>query len=376
MIDILLTHVGCCAIMTIRINENVFSRDERPAFLIIQRGVDDLAVTINDVAKSAGVSIATVSRVINSRGSVNEQLKSKVLMAIKELGYVPNSNAQALKQDCSKLIGITASDLSVSFFPEVVKRVEKEFLSAGYATIVSSTYDQAKIERTILEHMVARRVDALLVNSTGQNEEMLVQIASSGIPVILYDRRTRGHTFPSVYMDKQKAVYQAMEHLYSLGHRRIALVTGPKQLTSNYDRYMGFQGFAFDRGLDPADTRSYFGVFSEEYGGEMMKEIMGMEKRPTAIVTGSISITAGIMKYCRENGLSIPDDMALVSSGNFSFGGAIGMELTYMDDRVEGLSDGIRQLLQQALRGETLSPDHQIVLAPALCVGASTIGKK
>jgi len=335
-----------------------------------------LAVTINDVAKSAGVSIATVSRVINGRDSVNEQLKEKVLKAIGELGYVPNSNAQALKQDCSKLIGITASDISVSFFPEVVKRVEKAFLSAGYATIVSSTYDQAKNERTILEHMVARRVDALLVNSTGQNEDMLGQIAASGIPIILYDRRTRRHMFPSVYMDKQKAVYQAMEHLYSLGHRNIALVTGPKELTSNYDRYIGFQGFAFDRGLDPANAISCFGTFSEEYGGEIMDEIMRRKNRPTAVITGSISITAGIMKYCREHGISIPDDLALVSSGNFLYGSAIGMQLTYMDDRVEGLSDGIRQLLEQALQGEKLSPDHQIVLAPALCVGASTVGMK
>lgn len=334
-----------------------------------------MAVTINDVAKDAGVSIATVSRVINGRGSVNELLRKRVLEAIERLGYVPNSNAQALKQDCSKLIGITASDLSVSFFPEVVKRVEKTFLPAGYATIVSSTYDQPQNERIILEHMVARRVDALLVNSTGQNEGMLEQIAASGIPIILYDRRTRGRTFPAVYMDKQKAVYQAMEHLYGLGHRRVALVTGPNQLTSNYDRYMGLQGFAFDHGMNPSDCMAYFGVFSEGYGEEVMDEIMCMKERPTAVITGSISITAGIMCYCREHGLSIPGDIALVSSGNFIYNRAIGMDLTYMDDRVEGLSDGLIQMLRQTLQGGALSPDDQIILAPTLSVGTSTVGK-
>jgi len=102
---------------------------------------------------------------------------------------------------------------------------------------------------------------------------------------------------------------------------------------------------------------------------------MKMQNRPTAIVTGSISITAGIMRYCREHGLSIPDDIAIVSSGNFVYAGAVGMALTYMDDRIQGLSDGIIQLLRQTLQGETLSADDQIVLAPSLCVGTSTLGR-
>ena len=335
-----------------------------------------MAVTINDVAKSAGVSIATVSRVVNGRGSVNELLKNKVMQAIKELGYVPNSNAQALKQDCSKMIGFTASDLSGSFFPEVVKRVEKEVFSAGYATIISSTYDSAKNERNVLEHMISRRVDALLVNSTGQNEDLLKQIVEAGTPVILYDRRSLSHDFPTVYMDKQGAVYQAMDHLYGLGHRRIALVTGPESLTSNHDRYMGLQNFVTDRELDPTAAASYFGVFSEEYGYSIMEEFMQMPQRPTAVITGSISITSGIMRYCREHGISVPDDLSLVSSGDFIYGSAIGFKLTYMDDRVEELSDGVLRLLQQALQKDVILPNEQIVLPPQLCVGMSTGARK
>lgn len=334
-----------------------------------------MRVTINEVAKSAGVSIATVSRVINGRGTVNEALQKRVQEAIETLGYVPNSNAQALKQDCSKLIGITASDLSVAFFPELVKHVEKTFLPAGYATIVSSTYDQPQNERMILDHMLSRRVDVLLLNSTCQDEDRLERIQASGTPLILYDRRSREHAFPSVYMDKHKAIYQAMEHLYGLGHRRIALVTGPRWLTSNYDRYMGFQAFAFDRELNLQECPACFGVFSEEYGFTLMDELMQMKNRPTAIMTGSISITAGILRYCRQHGLSIPEDMALVSSGNFAYSGAIGMELTYMDDCVAGLSEGIIHLLRKVFQGERLSGEDQIVLVPTLCVGMSTLRK-
>ena len=331
-----------------------------------------MAATISDVARSAGVSIATVSRVINNRGAVNQEMKRRVQRAVAELGYVPNSIARSLKQDCSKLIGITASDLSVAFFPQMVQGVEKYFLPKGYATIVSSTYDDAGNEESILHHLVSRRVDVLLVNSTGKNEDMLEQAAESGVPVILYDRRSRDHAFPSVYVDKQKSVYQAMDHLYSLGHRRIALVTGPKQLISNYDRCMGAQGFVLDRELEPSDLSIFFGAFSEQYGVQAMEEIMRMERRPTAVITGSISITAGIMRYCREHRLRIPEDLSIVSMGNFIYSNAVGMQLTYMDDRTEALAEAVIHMLEQALLGEKLSPNYQVVLDPRLCLGESS----
>ena len=132
-----------------------------------------MAVTIHDVAQAAGVSVATVSRVLHGAGTVNEQMCMRVRAAVRELGYVPNPVAQSLKQQCSRMIGITASDLSVAFFPEVVNGVEKAFSPKGYATIVSSTHDLPDNENTILQRMLARKVDALLVNSTGQNEDML-----------------------------------------------------------------------------------------------------------------------------------------------------------------------------------------------------------
>ena len=334
-----------------------------------------MAVTINDVAKDAGVSIATVSRVVNGKAVANEILRKKVLKSIDRLGYVPNSNAQSLKQDCSKLIGITTSDLSVSFFPAVVKHIEKTFLPAGYATLVSSTYDESRNEKNILQHMVSRRVDALLVNSTGENEDRLKLIEDSGIPILLYDRRSHSRSFPAVYMDKQKAVYQAMEHLYSLGHQRVALVTGPNHLTSNDDRYMGVQRYVLEHDVDPSHCLSYFGTFTQEYGEQIMDEIIHLKERPTAIITGSIAITAGIMFYCREHNLSIPRDLALVSSGNFIYDRAVNLDLSYIDDRVDAVSENLINMIQRVLQGEKLSADDQVILEPALRIGASTLGQ-
>lgn len=330
-----------------------------------------MAATINDVAKRAGVSIATVSRVIHSAGNVNSELTRKVQKSIEELGYVPNSIAQSLKQNCSKMIGITASDLSVAFFPEIVKGVEKVFLPRGYATIVSNTYDESLNERTILNHMSARRVDALLVNSTGQNEEMLENIARSK-PVIFYDRRPVKRVFPAVYADKKRAMYVSLEHLAKMGHKRVMLASGPRGLNSNYDRYIGFQRYIFDHDLDPSMFSFRFGTFSFEEGVETMKAIMAMKERPTAVVTGSIAITAGIIDYCRTHGISIPDDMAIVSSGNFRYGDALDSGLTYLDDQPKEISTAVVELLERFLNGEKVEKDFECVLQPVLHESRST----
>ena len=254
-----------------------------------------------------------------------------------------------------------------------MKAVESAFLSRDYATLSSNTYDSAENERKILQHMLARRVDALIVHSTGQNEELLRAIADSGTPVILYDRRSRDHQFPTVYVNKQKAMYLALDHLLELGHRRVLLATGSKLLSTNYDRYMGVQKYIFDRDLDPARFPARFGAFSVDFGSTLMEEIAAMPERPTAVITGSVAITAGIIVYCKEHGLSIPDDIAIVSAGTFSYPSLIEPDLTYLDDFDRNISSALIELAGRALQGEAIPDDARIEIEPALRVGASTV---
>ena len=141
--------------------------------------------------------------------------------AVRELGYVPNPVAQSLKQQCSRMIGITASDLSVAFFPEVVNGVEKAFSPKGYATIVSSTHDLPDNENTILQRMLARKVDALLVNLDRSERRYAGKGRAGGHACGVYDRRPRKPLFPAVYMDKSESMYMALDHLTGLGHKRL-----------------------------------------------------------------------------------------------------------------------------------------------------------
>ncbi len=330
-----------------------------------------MQATINEVARQAGVSIATVSRVLHNAGYVSDANREKVRKAIAELGYVPNSIARSLKEQCSFTVGITASDLSVAFFPEVIKRVEEQLLPLGYATLVSSTFDQGETEKIVLKQMLARRVDALVVNSTGSNEEMLY---GKQIPIIFYDRRPTVKRLPAVYMDKAEQMKVALSHLTGKGHKRVMLVTGSRDLNSNLDRYMGFQNFIKESGSSADNYLYRFGKFTYEDGVKAIENIIEMpaEMRPTAIISGSIAISAGVIAGCRKYGLQLPGDIALISSGTFMYPGMSGIELTYLDDRSDMLSEELVKLLKMYLAGENVPLDYDVPLTPILRLGDTT----
>ena len=330
-----------------------------------------MQATITEVAKLASVSIATVSRVLHESGKVSEDTAGRVMKAIDELGYVPNSIARSLKEQSSFAIGITASDLSVSFFPEVIKRIEEEMLPLGYATIVSSTFDQGETEKIVLEQMFARRVDALLINSTSSNEEMLY---SRHVPIIFYDRRPLNARFPAVYMDKAKSMRLALNHLTEKGHEKVMLVTGSRNLNSNIDRYLGFQQFIVENGKAPENYEYRFGKFTYEDGVKAINEIVRMSSdiRPTAVITGSIAITAGLLAGCEKHGLRIPDDLAIVSSGCFMYSSISNYKLTYLDDRSEMLASELVKILKCYFNREDVSKNYEVKIEPLLHEGNTT----
>lgn len=329
-------------------------------------------IKIGDVAKRAGVSTATVSRVINGAENVDDILRQKVVQAMDDLGYVPNTLAQSLRQKRSKIIGVTSSDIEVSFFPQIIKEIERAVQPQGYAVFSANTYDQPETEREILRQMVARRVDALVVCYTEENEDLLKEIADSGTPVILYDRRPRRSDLPAVYVNKKKAISLALDHLMGAGHRRVMLVSGPRSLMSNYDRYMGLQQYLFEHNLDPADFPACFGHFSVEYGMEAAQKLFSMESRPTAVITGSVAITAGMMMHVKKMGLAIPKDLAVVSSGTFSYPSIVEPRLTYISDAGHQIAEGILRLLQTFIDGKTIPPGTKIEIEPVLHVGSSS----
>ena len=326
-------------------------------------------ITIKDVAKRAGVSIATVSRVLNNTDTVGEPYRAAVQAAIEELHFQPNMAARSLKKRPYHTIGVIMPDFSTPFYEQIIKRIERDFRHTGDLVLFVNTYDDPATERQGIEFMLERQADVLLVSSTGENEAMLQRVREAGVGVIFVDRRPSDGCFPAVYMDKRRGMRQSLAYLEESGHKRIAVVTGPRQLASNYDRYLGTMDHLYEQGREPGEIPFYYGSFSKEYGYEMAAELLTSDLPPTAIVAGSAVITAGILLYCREHGVAVPEQLSLISFGDFSAGDLIEPRLTYISDEHEVIGERLSARIKDYFDGR--SSDTVDEVTPTLVVHRS-----
>lgn len=330
-----------------------------------------MGTTVKDVARLAGVSIATVSRVVNNKGLVAPEKEKQVLAAIKELKYTPNAIAQSLKQKKSRLIGMMASDMSVSFFVGVLKILEQELLEGGYQLIVANTYDSPQIESQLIDLMTQGRCDILLINSTGGNDDRLAELRVSGVHMLGYDRYPENGAFPSVYLDKVKGTYMILEYLYELGHRDFCLVTGSAQLSTNVQRRKGVEQFLKEKNLPQESVQICQSSFSGDYAKSVIAQMQQKEHPPTAYIAGSVSIAIGIIQYCEANGLSIPEDLSLACFGDFWNSDLIKPALVYIDDQYRDVAAQLLKWIHSIETGEGDISCENVVLEPRLVLGDS-----
>lgn len=329
-------------------------------------------VTIKDVAKRAGVSIATVSRIINGADNVGEQYRTAVRQAIEELDYQPNAAAQSMKKRTFRTIGMVMSDFSVPFFEKILKQIERAYRNNGNLVLFVNTYEDPEIEKKGIQFMVEKQADVLVIASTGKNEDYLARLQERGMSIIFIDRRSRDHPFPSIYVDKRTAMYQVLEYLTQMGHEEIAFITGPRHLSTNYDRYSGASDFFYEKLLDPGKMRYFFGEFSEEYGYSVMEELIKRENLPTAVLVGSAILASGVILCCKDRGIRIPEDISLVSFGDLACGKLIEPRLTYVYDGHKEIGKSLIDMIQTSFY-QPLERKN-IVLQPELVIQQS-VGK-
>lgn len=329
-----------------------------------------MRATIKDVAKHAGVSISTVSRVLNGKGIVTPEKEKRVLKAAEELQFTPSAIAQSLKSQRTQKIGLLVSDFTVTFFPGILQVLEKGLMDYGFQIISGNFNDDAKRELQLIENMVRDRVDALLVNHTGCNTARLCEIQKSGIPVLSFDRHPENREFPAVYVDKARGAYDLLVYMYRLGHRHMCFVSGPVNLSTNQDRLIGVK--RFERDYPDARVECFFGKFSNEFGYQIFQETAHGENAPTGYVTGSIAIAAGIMEYCGLHEIRIPEDISLASFGTFQYPSMIKPSLVHVDDEHLEIGQQLLEWLRMILIDEKNLPhDRERVIPARLIMGDS-----
>ena len=305
-------------------------------------------MTIRDVARQAGVSTATVSRVINGNSHVDACLVARVHQAVASLGYVPNTVARSLKADRTMLVGLLISDIGNPYFSAIAKALETSLGHHGYTLLIGSTEEGPEREQRLLDGMLGRKADGLILNSTGRNDAMLAAI-SQRLPVVLLNRRIRAPGFCGdlVDSDNREGARAMAQCLLDAGHRHIGVIHGDLSVSTGREREEGFlsglgkpghlggAGSLEGSGIvdAPLVVRSYQGDFSMESGMAGAAALLSGPAPVTAIAVMNNSMAIGVLRYCHRHAIRIPEDVSVVSYGSIE-----DADLLYVNPTVVALS--------------------------------------
>lgn len=273
------------------------------------------SVTINDIARLANVSKATVSRVINQKPDVDAATRERILRIMDEQGFVPSITAAGLAGGRTRLIGVLVPSLTwpLPLIPEIMRGIGEIIEQSTYELVLYSISHEQERSAVIARIMAARLTEGLLAVYPGQAFDYLSELHASGYPVVMLDdQMTPTGTTPWVSADSRSGAYIAVKHLLQLGHRRIAHIKGPAGHTCTADRFRGYCDALVEAGIAPDPELVVQGDFLATGGAACARQLFALNEQPTAIFAGNDDMAAGVLRAAAEAALRVPDDVALV----------------------------------------------------------------
>jgi LacI family transcriptional regulator len=336
----------------------------------------DPPVTLRDVAVRAGVHPATASRALNpeTRILVSEDTAQRVLDAAAALGYRPNPVARSLRTRRSHTVGVLIPDLNNPLFPPIVRGLEDRLAAAGYVALIGNTDSDDERERMVFEQMRARHVDGLVLATARLRHPLLAEAARSEMPVVLINRLAQDYSFPSVTVDNERGVRMAVAHLSALGHRRIAHIAGPQEMSTGLSRYRGFVTAMESGGLQvDGDLIVFAKAFTVEEGLRCSRLLLerGAGAGCTAIAAANDMLAVGCYAALDDAGLTCPDDISVVGFNDMPFIDRLRPPLTTIRFPHYQVGTEAAQLLLERI-AEHAGPVKILYLAPELVIRGST----
>lgn len=270
-----------------------------------------MAITIRDVARRAGVSVATVSRVLNNSGPVAEDTRRRIAEVAKELRYTPNSTARSLSTQRTSAIGVLLPEIYGEFFSEVIRGVDQAARREGYHVLVSSSHSNHEEIETALRAMRGR-VDGLILLAADVVVDQLLMNLPSHLPLVLLNADPHHTPYDTLIIDNYGGARAVVEHLLELGHRRIGLIRGAERNHDARERARGYVDALRGKGLEVDSSLIVAGDFTESGGYRAARELLEMEMRPTAVFASNDSMAIGTLSAAEEAGLEVPEDLAVV----------------------------------------------------------------
>ena len=329
--------------------------------------------TIKDVARHADVSVTTVSHVVNGTRHVSPESRARVETAIRALGYVPSAIARSLKSNNTRTLGMLIPNSSNPYFAEIVHAVEDRCFGAGYNLILCNTNDEAHRQGTYLQVLAERRIDGLIVVSTGHDATLPNQLAGLGIPTVLVDREIEIAEQPCDLVETahMQGGLLATQHLLQLGHQRIACIGGPTGLAPSEQRIAGWRSALVAAGLGQGDGLLWHGHFTSQGGYEAMHALLRAATPPTAVFVCNDLMAMGALCAAHERGLRLPEALSMVGFDDIELTAFTSPPLTTVAQPKQRIGALAVDMLLERIDGKRQDA-RKVMLQPELRVRAST----
>lgn len=288
--------------------------------------------TIYQVSELAGVSLATVSRVLNNNARVSDKTRDKVLAAMKELGYRPNSIAQSLASNRSNSIGILVSELDGPIYGQMMAGIESELRAAGKHAIITTGYSVEDKEKDGIEFLLSRNCDALILHAEAVSDEYLIELNKGKVPIYLVSRYVPELKESCISIDNRLGGYLATKIVVEQGHKKIAYISGRQKKADSVNRLVGHKKALAEENITFDENLSFIGDYSETGGMAGLKHFIDNKADFSALVCANDEMASGAMKYAREHGYNLPQDLSIVGFDNVSFANYLYPKLTTIDN--------------------------------------------
>ncbi|ASS95473.1 LacI family DNA-binding transcriptional regulator [Peribacillus simplex] len=331
-------------------------------------------VTTEDVAKIAGVSQSTVSRVLNDYPYIKKNTRDKVLAVINELGFTRDEIARSLVEKRTKSIGLILGSISNPFFAETAEVIIERAQELKYDVIVYNTGHKDENLEQAINLLIGKRVEGIILTSVSKNyTDKIKKLHDNGFPVLLYNSFLDIKDVNFIVMDNNKGARLAVQHLIKLGHKKIAKISGPSKYLATYERTVGYKEELMENGYEIDDGLIFNSEFSYDKIYSFTKKLLKKKDRPTAIIAASDQMALAVLDAASSLKLKIPDDLSVVGFDNIRLSANEFIGLTTISQQMDQMSlTALEKLIYLIENKETSSSSIQIFLKPELMVRKTT----
>jgi DNA-binding LacI/PurR family transcriptional regulator len=330
-------------------------------------------ISAYDVARQAGVSQSTVSRVLNNYPHIKETTRKKVLVAIEELGFTRDEIARSLASKKTRTIGLIVGDITNPFFAESAKVITKKAQKLNYNVILCNTdHNEIQMEKDI-QTLKGKRVDGIIIASADKDNQKIKTLFDQGFPVVLYNSILQHDKANYIAVDNYKGARLAVEHLFNLNHRNIGYIAGPSKYLTTHFRNLGFKNALEEFGIEINKQYVYQGEFSYNEVYQFTKKVLRLKNRPTCFFAASDQMAFAVLDAASSENISIPDELSVIGFDDVDLAKNEFIGLTTITQPKERMATlALENLISLIEESEEIDSPLQIILEPDLVIRKST----